>query len=425
MDNHKIGEFIAYLRKQKGLTQQELGDKLSVTDKAVSKWERGLSFPDITLLTSLAEILEVTVSEILNGEYGENKVDDIQKAIDEAIENINKEQLEKKKKFKKYMIITLFFFIVILLLILNYIKYHPKEFVDGDNFYKLENYNLEKNGLDEMINIISKSENLNGKYDVSYFKARLNKSGIVSDFTLSLVVFDDNENYIGNASFEYKNNIITYHKPKKDNINLVNTYSKNSNISYISSLIKKTPINEQIKLSELNFYFVTYQPGTKIESGTPIFDGRDMKELKPLSKEDYNNNLGGRSDGNTSVVIRLYDGTSIASGQQYLFVFDSLEEDVPNNPEYMMQTDYYIDRGSLKFTRDYGKTWIETDITPVQLKETLDFYRDISLQNNSWFLSKNELIPIAYFYGEKPILKLSNNNRKDLVLNNSSKIGRI
>lgn len=49
MDNQKFGDFIKKLRKEKGLTQKELGDKLNITDKAISKWEIGLSFPDITM----------------------------------------------------------------------------------------------------------------------------------------------------------------------------------------------------------------------------------------------------------------------------------------------------------------------------------------------------------------------------------------
>lgn len=52
------------IRKEKGMTQQQLAEKLYITDKAVSKWERGLSFPDITILKSLAEILELDVSEL-------------------------------------------------------------------------------------------------------------------------------------------------------------------------------------------------------------------------------------------------------------------------------------------------------------------------------------------------------------------------
>ena len=65
MDNNKIGLNIAKLRKDKGLTQQELGNKLYVTDKAVSKWERGLSLPDIAILEKLANELDTDIYNIL------------------------------------------------------------------------------------------------------------------------------------------------------------------------------------------------------------------------------------------------------------------------------------------------------------------------------------------------------------------------
>lgn len=68
MDQQKTGAFICLLRKEKGLTQRELAEALNVTDKAVSKWERGQSYPDITILSALAELLGVTEREILQGE---------------------------------------------------------------------------------------------------------------------------------------------------------------------------------------------------------------------------------------------------------------------------------------------------------------------------------------------------------------------
>ena len=435
MDNVKIGKFIASLRKSKGLTQKELGKKLSVTDKAISKWERGLSFPDITLLNSLAEVLGVKVTEILNGEYGndDNTDVDVQNSFNKVIQSIN----QKQQNLKKNIFITLAIILLFISMAFLYKKTvftqkhqsnHIDKIIEGDNSYKLENYNLEKNGLDEMIKIISLAENMPQKYCIAYFQARLNKQGNITEFTLSLNTFDDNEEFVGLASFQYKNNTITYHKPKDDHLDLVRTYSKNSNINYINEQLKKVPLNKQIELSELKFYFVTYQPDTNIEIGTPIFDGRDSKKITPLSKTDYNNSLGGKSDSNTRVVIRLYDGTSIAVGQQYLFVFDAVSDDVPNNPNYMMETDYYINQGTLKFTRDYGKTWIDTDVTKNELNETLGFYRDISLKVNSWFLSTNKLIPICYFIGEDPILKLSNDNGKtwrNIVLPNIEQFDKI
>lgn len=68
MDNIKIGKYIAYKRKQKGLTQKELAEILLITDKAISKWERGTNLPDVTILPELARIFEISIDELLNGE---------------------------------------------------------------------------------------------------------------------------------------------------------------------------------------------------------------------------------------------------------------------------------------------------------------------------------------------------------------------
>ena len=70
MNNEKMSQIISQLRKEKKLTQKELADQMGVTDKAVSKWERGLSFPDISLLPKLSEVLGVTVNDLVNAENG-------------------------------------------------------------------------------------------------------------------------------------------------------------------------------------------------------------------------------------------------------------------------------------------------------------------------------------------------------------------
>ena len=68
MDAKKFGMFIATLRKEKNMTQVDLAKKLQVTDKAVSKWERGLGFPDINSIEPLADALGVSVLEIMRSE---------------------------------------------------------------------------------------------------------------------------------------------------------------------------------------------------------------------------------------------------------------------------------------------------------------------------------------------------------------------
>ncbi len=93
MDNNKIGIYIASRRKEKGLTQQELGDKLFVTDKAVSKWERGLSLPDITILEKLADELDTDIYNILQVEKKNNI--DIEKTLNNERKKIQKELYKK------------------------------------------------------------------------------------------------------------------------------------------------------------------------------------------------------------------------------------------------------------------------------------------------------------------------------------------
>lgn len=68
MDAIRFGEFIAELRKENHMTQRQLAEKLHVTDKAVSRWERGLGFPDINTIEPLAEVLGVSVLEIMRAE---------------------------------------------------------------------------------------------------------------------------------------------------------------------------------------------------------------------------------------------------------------------------------------------------------------------------------------------------------------------
>ena len=107
MNNQKTGKFIAELRKAKNLTQKALATQLFVSDRAVSKWERGLSFPDIGLIEKLARILEVSISEVLNGE----KIDNINQ---EKSDEIIKESLPLfKKQYLKNLIATIIIIIAL------------------------------------------------------------------------------------------------------------------------------------------------------------------------------------------------------------------------------------------------------------------------------------------------------------------------
>ncbi|MGN0526727.1 MAG: helix-turn-helix domain-containing protein [Acutalibacteraceae bacterium] len=74
MDNEKIGNLIFKLRKEQNLTQLQLAEKMNISDKTVSKWERGLGCPDVSLLTDLSDIFGVDLEKLLSGEIKENNV---------------------------------------------------------------------------------------------------------------------------------------------------------------------------------------------------------------------------------------------------------------------------------------------------------------------------------------------------------------
>ena len=96
MDARKVGEHIAALRKEKGLTQLELAGQLHVTDKAVSRWERGVGLPDIQTIEPLAQVLEVDVLEIIRGELLPPQPENT--AVDEALAFVKEsEKLQRRE----------------------------------------------------------------------------------------------------------------------------------------------------------------------------------------------------------------------------------------------------------------------------------------------------------------------------------------
>lgn len=125
LDKTSFAKFLAEQRKAKGYTQKELAEKLFISDKAVSKWERSLSMPDISLLIPLAELLEVSVTELLEGrrldpssEMNAGKVEElVKKALTLSEETQESRQLRKERRRKNaaaFLCCTLFMILEIL-----------------------------------------------------------------------------------------------------------------------------------------------------------------------------------------------------------------------------------------------------------------------------------------------------------------------
>ena len=96
MNQEVIGNFIAECRKEKNMTQQELADKLGVTDRAISHWENGRRLPDYSLLKDLCDVLSISINELFSGEKI-SKEDYETKAEENMSKLINDNYSEKKK----------------------------------------------------------------------------------------------------------------------------------------------------------------------------------------------------------------------------------------------------------------------------------------------------------------------------------------
>lgn len=109
MDKEQFGRFIGQLRREKNYTQKQLAELLYISDKAVSKWERGLSIPDVSLLLPLAETLGVTVTELLEGRRHNAKEQPTREQVEELVQKaifFSGDTAEKQNEGRKKRIIT-------------------------------------------------------------------------------------------------------------------------------------------------------------------------------------------------------------------------------------------------------------------------------------------------------------------------------
>ena len=158
MDNQKIGQYIKQKRKEKKLTQQQFGDLVGVSFKAVSKWECGNSIPDISILKKVCEVLEISIEELLDGSDKENL-------------------LESNNKQKTFLIISILVTLIILIsIILTIIFYSPtknkdKDFSNSFDCTLIKTYNI---------------DNINSSNDSNYLYITFKEYQVEGVYTIKL-----------------------------------------------------------------------------------------------------------------------------------------------------------------------------------------------------------------------------------------------
>lgn len=113
MNQQKIGKFIAQRRKEIGLTQAQLAEKLNITDRAVSKWETGRAMPDTSIMLDLCRELKITVNDLLNGEVV--SMDEYKEKTEKLIYEMTKQKEESDRKLLSLEILIGVFSAIILL----------------------------------------------------------------------------------------------------------------------------------------------------------------------------------------------------------------------------------------------------------------------------------------------------------------------
>lgn len=251
MDYEKIGIFIQSRRKELNMTQKDLALKLNITDKVISKWERGLGCPDVSLLGELSLALNVGIGEILNGEFNETLKDNtefIKKAVDYS---------KKSTEINIYSRIKTILYTILCLLVISIS-------INGINqiifFNQNVDYTASQDLKEEVALFISNLDKLELKYDK--FQPEYKEFLINSIYNTNLLeyntkirnydLFDIEENIRNIYNFSYYLKNINDHRLEKynliisgNNIEHLNSISIN-NREYQSNLYDYSTIKQDL-----------------------------------------------------------------------------------------------------------------------------------------------------------------------------------
>ena len=235
MDNKKIGDLISKLRKEKGLTQQALGDLVGVGSGAVSKWERGLTLPDIGIINELSQILGISSDELLSGEIKEQSTSE---------DNITKEyNNSKENKINKFNLKEILLISIPLILIITsvFIIYNHNKTYAYNLLTASEEYYVEGKAIfhgDKISILVNKIEFMDKEFN----------STIIKNYEYNI---SSGNNYLFNYGYLYLINQIEKEQTIKEFSNNF-TINYNSQSKFIRNKIIKENIVINIKFLDKN-----------------------------------------------------------------------------------------------------------------------------------------------------------------------------
>ena len=344
MNQEKNGKFIAKLRKEKNMTQENLAEKMGVSINAVSKWERGLSFPDVALYKKLCKELDINIEELINGEKNKSE-----EAKEKAIILTIKEKEKTKSKSKKIIII----FSIILAIIFSVLIYYNKNLNinlvnDSDylydeviDFLKTKEFDNNKNSKEKDFNVfysyhgfgIEKDKNYKYVYmwiyGQSYYIEKEEYLAIYSSSSIPIkaiykkdklqdIIYPKDGSYYVKSVKEMFPGIIKYQVLNFDNEKNINKLfneveqKKNIYYNYLSLDMSKITI-EDLSYDNLIFSITNRKSKCDIPVQLNIYKNNKFElltEYKSCKKEfcnemlEYTNSIEGNYDYDIIEIIR-------------------------------------------------------------------------------------------------------------------------
>lgn len=234
MDSKKIGKFILLLRKEKNLTQFQLGEILGVSDKTISKWERGICLPTPIMVEKLNEFFDITIMEFYAGERNKKLKDEI---VNETIKNaVEITKQNKNKEIKKIILLVIISFLLLTFILLAIFTYNTYD--------KYSAFQISSSNDDYSINgniIFAGKKNYISMFDLEIINEELsNSKGYCFEYTLMI---DDILIY-------KQGDIYTFEKNNQSKLIQLGDYTKEISI-YINYDISELLKNEDLLNKEL------------------------------------------------------------------------------------------------------------------------------------------------------------------------------
>lgn len=215
MNQEKIGNYIKLKRKNKKITQEQLSEKLGVSNKAVSNWENGKNMPDLSLFKPLCEILDISINELISGE--DLKKEEYINTLEENIINVINDTNKKRKRLLLIPLTSIILFIAIIIILILEIN------------IKYEYTNITCTNNDKYITLTYK-----GDYN-NYTTSKTINNEFYYIINSKINIFDIPNNYKNNI----KNNIQTYKESFEKIYSKTYIYYSNESINKINKMTNK------------------------------------------------------------------------------------------------------------------------------------------------------------------------------------------